>query len=210
MKADKLVRRGAEDEGDKNEEEIPEFMAAESSTTFTTESTVPAATDQFMHTPGFRIHFMGFVPVDVLMALRVATKGWNAAADVLINEGVESGTMIVHGRKDISEEVAEALEERRALATRAIFFLNITKVGHAACFLAINLVVVESPEGVKSIGSLAFCYCKSLTTVFFPKTLTPIGEEAFYNCCRLDNADLLHTNLQRRVAFMSCLHELPS
>ncbi|GMH48459.1 hypothetical protein TL16_g00293 [Triparma laevis f. inornata] len=39
-------------------------------------STPPAQhTDEFMHTPEFGIHFVGFVPVDALMALRLATKG---------------------------------------------------------------------------------------------------------------------------------------
>ena len=59
-----------------------------------------------MHTPDFRRHFVEFVHVQTLMALRMATKGWNAAADALIDEGVGSGAMIVHDGKDISYEVA--------------------------------------------------------------------------------------------------------
>ncbi|GMH71655.1 hypothetical protein TL16_g05711 [Triparma laevis f. inornata] len=112
-----------------------------------------------MHTPEFRRHFVDFVPVDALMALRLATKGWNAAVDALIDEGVESGTMIVHGGKDISFYAAEAHYARRKLPKRVVFHLNVTKIGANACYCAINLVIVDILEGVHSIGVNAFRRC---------------------------------------------------
>ncbi|GMI01921.1 hypothetical protein TrLO_g8130 [Triparma laevis f. longispina] len=102
-----------------------------------------------MYTPNFRRHFVEFVLGDTLMTLRLATKGWKAAADAFIDEGVRSGAMIVHDGKDISYEA-----ERRELVTRAIIPLNITKVGDKACLYAIKLVVVDIPEGVERIDSL--------------------------------------------------------
>ena len=117
-----------EDEADEDEEGSIETAVTANSTTSTTVSTAPAATDQFMHTPAFRGHFVGFVHVQTLMALRVATKGWNAAADALIDEGVASGAMIVHGGKGISHAKAWAQEKRCKLVTRVIFLLNITNV----------------------------------------------------------------------------------
>ena len=81
----------------------------------------------------------------------------------MIDEGVESGEMIVHDGKEISAEVAGAREERFALITRVMFLLNITKVGERACIYAVNLVVVDIPDGVERIGNYAFCYCSSLT-----------------------------------------------
>ena len=66
------------------------------------------------------------------MALRLATKGWNAAADALIEEGVRSGELMVHDGNDLHSKVAANRRERRALATRVIFLLNITKVGENA------------------------------------------------------------------------------
>ncbi|GMH74959.1 hypothetical protein TL16_g06608 [Triparma laevis f. inornata] len=189
-------KRGARDEGDENEERIPEVAAADNSTTSTNVTTVTAATDQFMHTAEFKRHFAEFVHVQMLMALRLATKGFNAAADALIDKGVMSGELMVHGGNDISEEVATARKERHKLATRAIFLLNITKVGENACWLSVNFVVVEIPEGVERIGEDAFVDCTSLTTISFPKTLTLIDYAAFGGCSSLENVGLLHTNLQ--------------
>ena len=126
-------KRGGEDEGDEDGEEIVEGTAVDNSTTLTTVSAAPAATDQFIHTPEFRRHFVEFIHVQTLMALRVVTKGWNVAADALIDEGVASGVMMVHDGKDISWKVVRPRLERRKLLTRVIFLLNITQVGGLAC-----------------------------------------------------------------------------
>ncbi|GMH89507.1 hypothetical protein TL16_g11479 [Triparma laevis f. inornata] len=91
-----------EDEGKEDGEGSIETLSAANSTTLTAVSTVPATTDQFMFTPEFRRHFIEFVPGDTLMTLRLETKGWKATADAFIDEGVRSGTMIVHDGKDIT------------------------------------------------------------------------------------------------------------
>ncbi|GMI16881.1 hypothetical protein TrLO_g1710 [Triparma laevis f. longispina] len=161
-----------------------------------------------MHTPEFRRHFVEFVPGDSLMTLRLATKGWKAAADAFIDEGVRSDAIIVHGGNDIINAVAlsGARKERKTFVTRVGFLLNITKGGDSACACATNLVDVEIPEGIESIGEYAFYRCTSLTTVSFPSTLTSIGLGAFSRCSSLDNVDLRHTNLQKlsSLAFYEC------
>ncbi|GMH71017.1 hypothetical protein TL16_g10403 [Triparma laevis f. inornata] len=95
-------KRRAEDEENENEEGTIEVPWAESLPILTVVSTVPATTGQFMHTPEFRKRFVEFVPGDTLLTLRLATKGWKAAADVFIDEGVESGEIIVHNGRDKS------------------------------------------------------------------------------------------------------------
>ncbi|GMH73845.1 hypothetical protein TL16_g06300 [Triparma laevis f. inornata] len=92
------------------------------------------------------------------------------------------------------------------LTMRVIFLLNITKVGENACAFAENLVVVDIPEGIQSIGWCAFHYCISLTTVSFPTTLVATEYLAFNYCKSLDSVDLLHTNLQKlgQGAFSGC------
>ena len=86
--------------------------SAEFTSTSTTLSTAPAATDKFMYTPKFRRHFVDFFPGDTLMRLRLAMKRWNAAADVLIDEGVRSGEFMVQDGNDKSEDAARARRER--------------------------------------------------------------------------------------------------
>ncbi|GMI12248.1 hypothetical protein TrLO_g625 [Triparma laevis f. longispina] len=81
-------------------------MSKSNPTTLTTVSTVPASNGQFMHTPEFRRHFVGFVS-DILMKLRVTTKAWKAVADAFIDEGVVSGKIIVHDGNDIHFKVAQ-------------------------------------------------------------------------------------------------------
>ncbi|GMH70442.1 hypothetical protein TL16_g05408 [Triparma laevis f. inornata] len=189
-------KRGVGDEGGERGEEIIEASSAANSTTLTTVSTVPATTDQFMFTNDFKRLLVGFVQGDTVMTLRLATKGWKCVADAFIDEGVKSGTMIVHDGTDISWAVSWAREERRKQVSRVIFLLNITKVGVRAFHSAVNLVVVDIPEGIESIDEAAFNSCRSLTTVSFPTTLTWIGRSAFNNCKSLDNVDLLHRNLQ--------------
>ncbi|GMH54388.1 hypothetical protein TL16_g01660 [Triparma laevis f. inornata] len=147
-------KRGSGDEGDEDEEGIIDLPPAASSTTLTTVPTVPATTDQFMFTPEFGRQFVDFVPGDTMMTLRLATKGWNAAADAFIDEGVETGQFLICDERSIDS----VSSQRRKLVMRVIFHLNIVGVGERACWYAVNLVLVDIPEGVKSIDKCAFGY----------------------------------------------------
>ena len=156
-------------------------------------------------------HFVRFVTIDMLMRMRLLSAEWLEVVDAFIDGKIESGVMMVVGGNDLSPEEARALEERRALVTQIIFLLNSMKVEDGVCWSAENLVVVEIPEGVESIGEAAFFRCSSLTTLSFPTTLTTVGISAFDCCSSLDNVDLLHTQLQEigDYAFDSC-NELKS
>ena len=85
----------------------------------------PAMTSQFMFTDDFKRLLVGLIMGDTLMTLRLATKAWRRMVDAFIDEGVESGAMIVRGEEDL----LWGREERHKLITRVIFLLNITEVG---------------------------------------------------------------------------------
>ncbi|GMH96699.1 hypothetical protein TrST_g5294 [Triparma strigata] len=160
----------------------------------------------FFFLDDWRFLFVENVPLDTLTKMRVLCKDWRRVVDKFIDGKIESGVMTVVGENNINWDEARALEKSRRLTKQVIFLLNITKVGNHACTLAINLVVVEIPEGVESIGDCAFFKCTSLTTVSFPTTLRSISGWAFENCSKLDNVDLFHTRLQDigRCAFYNC------
>ncbi|GMH83755.1 hypothetical protein TL16_g09706 [Triparma laevis f. inornata] len=149
-------KRGDDDEGTQDEAGILEVLLSG---------------NNFLNTDDFCRLLVPFLPNDTLMTIRLASKPWSRVADAFIGDGVESGTMIVRSEVDLQGRITE-FEERHKLVTRVIFLLNITKVEDLACAYAINLVVVNIPKGVKSIGDGAFFHCRSLTTVSFPTTLT--------------------------------------
>ncbi|GMH64264.1 hypothetical protein TrLO_g14595 [Triparma laevis f. longispina] len=149
-------KRGGEDEGEEDGDEIIEG-AAEVLTTSTTVSATPAAIDQFMHTPEFKRNFLEFVPVDALMALRLATKAWKAAADAFIDEGVESSAII-----------------------------GVKSIGYCAFYHCRSLTTVSFPTTLTSIGKWAFAFCESLDNVDLLQTnLQELGIEAFISCSEL-------------------------
>ncbi|GMH68344.1 hypothetical protein TrLO_g15082 [Triparma laevis f. longispina] len=144
------------------------------------------------------------------MKLRLETEGYNKESDAFIDEGAEDGTIMVHGGNDLDwnvrEEVASTRKEKCEPVTRVIFLLDTTKIGNHAFFCAVNLIVVESPEGVQLIGHGAFKQCSSLTVIFSPAPLRLIAHGVFQDCSSLKNVELLHTNLQQigMMAFFKC------
>ncbi|GMH48869.1 hypothetical protein TrLO_g14408 [Triparma laevis f. longispina] len=166
-----------------------------------------------MHTPEFRRLLVEYVPDDNLMALRFATKPWmreieNLLRRIFANGGLR-GELLIHNGNDIRYDIrySNARLERIRSATRVKLLLNITKIGGDACNRALSLIVVDTPEGISSIGEAAFDCCGSLTYVSFPTTLAKIEGFALHKC-GLENVDLLHTNLQElgHGAFDMCMN----
>ena len=60
-------------------------------------------TSQFLFTGDFKMLLVGFVMGGTLMVLRFTTKAWKGVADAFIDEGVESGAMVVHDEKGVGD-----------------------------------------------------------------------------------------------------------
>lgn len=54
----------------------------------------------------------------------------------------------------------------------------------------ITYVIFANDNSVTSIGSNAFNYCTSLTSITIPNSVTSIGSFAFYNCTSLTSANI--------------------
>ena len=61
---------------------------------------------------------------------------------------------------------------------------RVTGIGDRA-FDDCSLTAITIPEGVTSIGSYAFYYCRSLTSITLPEGVTSIGSYAFSGCSSL-------------------------
>ena len=62
---------------------------------------------------------------------------------------------------------------------------GVTSIGSAAFFYCKSLTSITIPDGVTSIGDGAFSCCSSLTSITIPNSVTNIGAKAFNNCEKL-------------------------
>ncbi|GMI02946.1 hypothetical protein TrVE_jg10440 [Triparma verrucosa] len=183
-------------EGGDDDEEVFEGSESDSAA----DETPVVGGDDFMHTDDFRRLFVDFVMVDTLVAMRWLDRKWHKVVEKKLTdfEDESHGEIIVHGGNDLSyfEAISDAREEMMKQVMKVVFLLNITKVRAFACLYANNLVVVDIPEGITSIGKESFSQCYSLEDIKFPKSLTSIGRASFIHCSSLEEVDLLHTKVQ--------------
>ncbi|GMI15276.1 hypothetical protein TrLO_g7841 [Triparma laevis f. longispina] len=93
--------RGAGDEEKEDEGRTIDLPPLASLPISSTVSTAPAATDQFMHTPEFRRHFVDFVPLGTLLTMKAISKEFKEMTREYIARRVESGEMVLHRGVDI-------------------------------------------------------------------------------------------------------------
>ena len=70
---------------------------------------------------------------------------------------------------------------------------SVTRIGSMAFSYCTSLTSVTIPDTVTSIGFSAFSYCTSLTSVTIPDTVTSIGDSAFFNCSSLTSVTIPDT-----------------
>lgn len=75
---------------------------------------------------------------------------------------------------------------------------GITHIGDCA-FLGADIVSVEIPNSVKTIGYAAFKYCYKLEKISIPEYIEYIGERAFESCNKLNIVVCLSTSLHYKL-----------
>ena len=82
---------------------------------------------------------------------------------------------------------------------------NITSIGNNAFYGCERLTSVTIGKGVNSIGDFAFAFCGELTSITIPDSVTSIGYEAFYKCSSLTSITIPNSVTSiGGYAFQSC------
>lgn len=104
---------------------------------------------------------------------------YNAFADNdLENITVDAGNTVYSSPEGSNAVICKADDELVLGCKTTIIPKSVKSIGKWA-FYKNSLTNIDIPEGVTSIGQLAFAYCKSLKGVVLPNSVTSIGQEAF-------------------------------
>ena len=92
-----------------------------------------------------------------------------AAADAAFTYTIENGEAIITGG-DVSGDI---------VFPAVLGDTPVTKIADRAFWGNKNITSITLPEGISSIGELAFCHCTALQAVSLPNSLKTIGEISF-------------------------------
>jgi len=67
---------------------------------------------------------------------------------------------------------------------------GVKTIGQLAFFKCYSLKKADIPDGVEEIKSDGFSYCESLTYIFVPKSVKTIGHHAFFGCMGIENLSM--------------------
>ena len=67
---------------------------------------------------------------------------------------------------------------------------NLTRIDEAAFSACVNLMAIEMPDSLKTLGPYAFSWCSSLKTVVFSNNLSLIDSETFNGCSELEEINI--------------------
>lgn len=113
----------------------------------------------------------------------------------------EHGTLTISGKGDMwdfsagedSSMPPQWIDAKRTIM-KVVIGDGVTSIGKYAFFECCNLLDVELPDSISSIGSQAF-YNTRLAEIEIPKSMTVVGAGAFSGCENLEKV-VIHDNVQ--------------
>ena len=72
----------------------------------------------------------------------------------------------------------------------SFYLKHTTVIGSRAFYYCSSLTSITLPNSLTTIGDKAFYYCSSLTSITLPNSLTTIGKNAFFRCSSLTSITL--------------------
>ncbi|MDY5076488.1 MAG: leucine-rich repeat domain-containing protein, partial [Paludibacteraceae bacterium] len=103
----------------------------------------------------------------------------------LTSMGVESGNTTYDSRENCNAIIETATNTLIAGCQSTIIPNSVTSIGSHAFFYCSTLTSITIPNSVTSIGSSAFEDCSALTTITIPNSVTSIGDYVFWGCSAL-------------------------
>lgn len=184
---------------------LPVVMKRRSSTYESLPPTPPFQVHSFFDTDAFRRTFVEYLlPWDAFQFINVS-KDWKIVVERYLGwSGSRKGLVRIHRGQDEARcsESSDRRKEQLNQTSRVVFLCNTTKIiGANALLSAINLLTVQIPPPITSIGHSSFSGCSNLKTITFPKSLTFIGAWCFCECGSLEEVDLRGTGLRQIAGF---------
>ena len=126
----------------------------------------------------------------------VTSIGNNAFAycESLTNIVVDYDNAVYESRNGCNAIIETASNTLIAGCKNTIIPNGVTSIGDIAFNGCSSLTSIQIPNSVTSIGDYAFSNCSSLTGIEIPNSVTSIGDRAFYGCSSLTKITCLATN----------------
>ena len=127
--------------------------------------------------------------LDISVYAKVYTYSGNCGDNVTYNFNTNTGNLSISGKgkmKNFSNCSAPWSSNRSEIKTITIDE-GVSSIGTFAFYFCRNLTTIEMPNTIESIQDNAFNYCDSLTDVIIPNSTKSMGAWSFANCTDLRN-----------------------